>query len=74
MMGNTGNASDFYEDDESTADVLAAFEAGERGVTRRPGKRPGVRIEGVQLVVARDSSHLHRGGGFKPSRVSAQVS
>ncbi len=29
-------ATDFYEDDEPIEDVIAAFDAGEKGVTRPP--------------------------------------
>lgn len=45
-------ADDFYEDDEPVADVLAAFEAGEKVTTRKPVRgydarsRQTVRFEG----------------------------
>jgi hypothetical protein len=35
-MSDMGMPEGFYEDDEPVDDVIAAFERGEHGVTRRP--------------------------------------
>ena len=41
----TGAVTEFYEDDEPVADVVAAFERAPKGVTERPAEPPAEEAE-----------------------------
>lgn len=65
--------NDFYEDDEPIEEVLAAFERGEKGVTRRPGFRivdaPDFVTTGTNMGV-RARVRLSAQGPARPSSAS----
>lgn len=50
-MSARANDSDFYEDDEPVADVVAAFARGEKRVTqqRSAAARPGIAIRAMRF-------------------------
>jgi hypothetical protein len=48
----------FYEDDEPVEEILAAFERGEKGVTKRPprGYNETLRVPGLTPTLSRSSN------------------
>lgn len=74
-MGRAGNTSDFYEDDEPVADVVAAFA---RGTKRRTAPRgtldESVSARGSVKIVSRFGntfpSNLSNGPAVSPHRAS----